>query len=1080
MVSKRSLQGDTPHEAWRDHAGRVEDHSPMSSRRPSLGSAGLFGRSHGSRAHDAINLVAVDALEHVRKEYALRRLDAAERLLVELDALLDAHPSPEAEASLGYLLRASTLCLRGRIYRRANNRGEDARQAFARSSEMFAQHEAAIEEQRLRNRFYTDFGIALHWLERYADAERMLRRALESSMAPAEAFAYHGFANDRLGHSDIAEEALRKGLALLPGDVMLLVALGNLLARAAPERHAEAVRAYCDAATFARRSGDAAAADAALRMALQIAPTDSRALDLAVDLMQSQGLNDEAQALVDTALALDPGHALARGLKAILLRDRGDFEAALGLFNALHDIPPELAWLLVEHGRTLWLLGPQHRDRALTLASQARDLDPREAEAFLLEAEIISDEDVQRALSLLQDALRLDPGLLAGWLALARLHASQMAHAEAYYALERVFSLDPTSVPGVVVQAGIRKAEGDTDGAADLLRVAVQMRPGDFATLCELVDCLWEAGRTEEALLELDQQIEANPGYWQAHWKRGSILAADDRMKEAVAELRQASSLCPDHVEIQIELGDALLGWGAFEGSPDDFEGASGAFARALALAPSHRGALERHVMWLCLTGNYLEAQPYAERFVAVDPEDSQSHLLLGQVLRFGGAAPHDKIEAAFRRALDLDRDNALAQVQLAAFLLESFRREDSESYAREFIAQQQAQAFAAPASAILPLLSWAQHLLRNHDEALRLIQAWTSSAPEDVGSQFDRALILLASGRSVAIADYIQLTEEVRKLHRLRQRGLFYVALWDLVVAATHKRVDETAAERVFAQLHDALASTGLECSQWPWLGQTLAECAALEFARVAAPQAEQMLSEGRAKDAVRLLNDECSPLAGGQRWLLMARAFAILGNDPAAANALYSGLACASTTTPDPLRAEMLVALGTVLERVGRIHEARQVLAEADEIAGPADPQFRLRMALTHLRFLGESDARRTTAMRRQAETLIDQHTQNGGATDLHKLREVSRELAALTERLRRLVADASATQESARSRLIGARSSAEQAQSPAGPDRASPRQQEVGRDEAEEITQSVSDFAFSFGRRQRAAGCIEDTCV
>ena len=449
---------------------------------------GLVTRGQsGPAPESAVVAELQEKLERVRANYAARRYAEAKTDLEALISELAVQQHYVISGSLHYtLLLASALCLRGRLlWRDGSHEAESA--AFQEATELFAENEAAIATHQYNNWLYTDYGIALHRLGRHHEALRVLDRAVATGAAPAESFGYRGYAYFELGDMALAEGALRKGLQLSPGDKVLTCALADTLAISGADRDAVS-NAYCDAALAAARLGDMPEARRLLLRALEFSPTDPQAMSYAVQLMRSEQDLAAAFEVVERALEKDPGHAWALGLKALVQRDGGKFDEALETLSSIDVHTADLAWVLAERARILNWVGPEHNDEALAILARLRELVPEDVDGLLLAAEVSGVHDIDGAIALLRRALELDANSVVIRYELALQLERKSDFVGALEALDEVVRLDRTVVPAYRRKASIMTTLGQRAEAADLLRRAVRLRPGDATILGDLVD----------------------------------------------------------------------------------------------------------------------------------------------------------------------------------------------------------------------------------------------------------------------------------------------------------------------------------------------------------------------------------------------------------------------------------------------------------------------------------------------------------------------------------------------------------------------------------------------------------------
>ena len=157
-----------------------------------------------------------------------------------------------------------------------------------------------------------------------------------------------------------------------------------------------------------------------------------------------------------------------------------------------------------------------------------------------------------------------------------------------------------------------------------------------------------------------------------------------------------------------------------------------------------------------------------------------------------------------YRRAIDHDPDNPFPKANLAFVLLREGDPE-GETILRELMEDHNLSNW---------LRGWCHYMARQYGEALRFLRLRTHRMPDDYGAQFDLALVLLASRRSVAADEYRRIGERVDKLCTQRQRGLVYIALFDLLDASERGLVDPVEAQPIIDDLHSRRERLGMAFS--------------------------------------------------------------------------------------------------------------------------------------------------------------------------------------------------------------------------------------------------------------------------
>ncbi len=113
----------------------------------------------------------------------------------------------------------------------------------------------------------------------------------------------------------------------------------------------------------------------------------------------------------------------------------------------------------------------------------------------------------------------------------------------------------------------------------------------------------------------------------------------------------------------------------------------------------------------------------------------------------------------------------------------------------------------------------WAHYRLGEYAEAVALLKEAGNMSPRYVFAHFDHGLALLAEGRfDHANAAYARAISRLESLHPLRQRGLLYVAAYDVVDGVRTGRIGQ-GAYTAFELLKKLVCRVGLHETNAPWL---------------------------------------------------------------------------------------------------------------------------------------------------------------------------------------------------------------------------------------------------------------------
>lgn len=231
---------------------------------------------------------------------------------------------------------------------------------------------------------------------------------------------------------------------------------------------------------------------------------------------------------------------------------------------------------------------------------------------------------VTAAMGLLEEAVRMDPEFVLGWVGLADAHLIHAALTEDGYGehvnqvrrlVDHALSLDPdsgearatlgtltlfidadpkralreyrravTASPGYVTArhwyGNLLVVDGETARGFDELDIALDLDPLSALVHENVGLARFHVGDTEAALRHFDQALLLEPAYWRAHWAAGLCLAFAGRLGEAVSRMIEAWSMGAHGMTV--ESGAAIRRCFAEKG-------AEAALDTALELGPRHR-----------------------------------------------------------------------------------------------------------------------------------------------------------------------------------------------------------------------------------------------------------------------------------------------------------------------------------------------------------------------------------------------------------------------------------------------------------------------------------------------------------
>ena len=208
---------------------------------------------------------------------------------------------------------------------------------------------------------------------------------------------------------------------------------------------------------------------------------------------------------------------------------------------------------------------------------------------------------------------------------------------------------------------------GNYPGAVRLYRRGLELEPDNVELLNAIGFSLFQQGKSQEAVVELEKALAIDPKHWKSH--NNMALASIDLGELEVAEAHYRESLAIEpQPAIYNDLGFVLERLGM----PED---ATAAYRKALELDPASASAHYNLGSSLARSGNYAEAEKHLRTALESSP-NTQTYTGLGIVLRQQGRM--DQAVASLQAAIEADPNNAIAHRELAEALTSLGRMDEA------------------------------------------------------------------------------------------------------------------------------------------------------------------------------------------------------------------------------------------------------------------------------------------------------------------------------------------------------------------------------------------------------------------
>ena len=337
---------------------------------------------------------------------------------------------------------------------------------------------------------------------------------------------------------------------------------------------------------------------------------------------------------------------LEAGLQA---HNRGDIEVAAAAYRRALAIAPE-------HPDALHLLGVallQLGDAAAAMGFLERAAHPQRNNAAVignLAQGYFANERYAEAHAAFRKASRLDPRNVQFQLGMANCLALQDQHAAAEALLRKLITRFAQHALAWCSLGNVLRDQGRAAAAIDSYQRALEIDPQLADARNNLAGTLHKLLRFEEAEREFRACVERAPDYILARCNLASVLIDLGRFAEGAALCRDVIRQAPDFAPAHTYLGAAL----SHQGQLLD---ALACHRVAVDLAPRDAKAAQTYGSTLVDCGRFTDGLRLLARALALNPQLTSTHLLLGQALLGHGCLASGWAEYGYRPWPDMFRE---------------------------------------------------------------------------------------------------------------------------------------------------------------------------------------------------------------------------------------------------------------------------------------------------------------------------------------------------------------------------------------------------------------------------------------
>ena len=546
---------------------------------------------------------------------------------------------------------------------------------------------------------------------RYVEAESLLRQAIQLDYSYAEAYLQLGKLMAHLGRYAEAIAIYEQALQIEPDNWRIYVELGKVN----------------------QRLGQLDEAIAHLKKAAVIEPLKAQPSIELASLFQEQNQPDQAEDILVLALSRSRDHAAVRYALADLYQSQGPNDQALTQLHLAVQENPNSMEALVRYADEL--RRQDHQSEAEILYQQVEQMGELNTVSYRSLAALYQDQGrLNDALTLLEQALTLEPGEVANWLRKGQLLAQQGQQDAAFDAFQRASQLAPADGQIWYTFGEALLANGQTKEALNALERALAVEPTYLPSYGLLLEIYQTLDQFESAAHFIALARKVAPGNYLVDIYTARLWQEQQAWQEARAALDQARRKAPGNPDPLVALGDLAQ-------LQSNVEQAKLWYEQALDLRPGDAQAHLRLIDLLLRRGKNDQALIQAEKAIAASPYNNEVVLRLGIGQRTLGHV--SDAETTLLKAAHLDPIDSRPYAELATLYLAHGQPQAAMT------AYQQAIALEPKETAYYAALSQVLQDLAQSDQALVVLQDGLTHASEPTTLYSALAALYLQRGEA-------------------------------------------------------------------------------------------------------------------------------------------------------------------------------------------------------------------------------------------------------------------------------------------------------------------------------------------
>lgn len=314
--------------------------------------------------------------------------------------------------------------------------------------------------------------------------------------------------------------------------------------------------------------------------------------------LRDQGKLDEAIAVLDQAISLNPQLAAAYAYRCTCYCDRQEHTKAIEDANRAIALAPKTAWVYWFRSWSWYCL--DKLDSALADMDEALRLEPQNASFQHSRAHVLFKLGrIDEASAQYDAALVQDPKFKKGWLG-AKIALKRGKWKEAIELFDVVVEADPTNARVYYDRGEAWYRLYEYEKALCDLDETVRLAPESAVFQYFRAQILLELGRIEEASTEYEAALVRKPGL-EGGWLSGAIALKRGMFREAIEQFDAVLTIDPTRARVYCDRGEAWYRLGEYKNALRDLD-------EAAKRAPDHAVFHLNRAKTLCALARYADA----------------------------------------------------------------------------------------------------------------------------------------------------------------------------------------------------------------------------------------------------------------------------------------------------------------------------------------------------------------------------------------------------------------------------------------------------------------------------------------